>query len=264
MDLTILDKRRSLLFVAFWLLFAMPLSLLAQEGREIQPEAKQLMQLANQARAAAGKPPLHWDEALAEAALKHTLRMVAEEQIAHRYGGEQGLSERAAAAGAHFDLIEENVAIGPDPATIHDEWMHSTGHRENLLNPQVNRVGIALVASRGVLYATADYAHGVQALSTSEVEARVADLIRPSGVTILANPAVAREACSMDRGVPPSVGGMMPGFVMRWQDADVSRLPKDLIDHLASGQYRKAAVGSCAPSRVEGDFTVYRVAVLLY
>ena len=31
------------------------------------------------------------------------------------------------------------------------------GHRTNLLNPEVDRVGVAVVATRGVLYAVADY-----------------------------------------------------------------------------------------------------------
>ena len=51
---------------------------------------------------------------------------------------------------------------------------------------------------------------------------------------------------------------------MLWQDSDVSKLPQALIDHLASGQYRKAAVGNCPAQNVEGSFTAYRVAVLLY
>jgi hypothetical protein len=51
---------------------------------------------------------------------------------------------------------------------------------------------------------------------------------------------------------------------MRWQDADLTRLPQALADRLASGQYRQAAVGSCPAQGVEGQFTAYRVAVLLY
>ena len=73
-------------------------------------------------------------------------------------------AERAGQAGAHFSLIEENVAVGPTPAAIHDGWMHSPGHRTNLLNPEVDRVGIAVVASRGELYAVADYARECAAL----------------------------------------------------------------------------------------------------
>jgi uncharacterized protein YkwD len=88
------------------------------DGRSgaIQPEAWQILQLANQARAAAGAAPLKWDWALATGARQHCLRMAAEGPISHRYGGEPDLDQRAGQAGAHFSLIEENVAIGPTPA----------------------------------------------------------------------------------------------------------------------------------------------------
>jgi Cysteine-rich secretory protein family len=235
-----------------------------QADLALQPEAEQLLALANQARAAAGARPLKWDESLAIAARKHCMRMAAEGSIAHRYPGELDVSERAGQAGAHFSLIEENVAIGPTPPEIHEEWMHSPGHRTNLLNPEVDRVGIAVVASRGVLYATADYARGVQNLNASEVESRVAALIRPSGLAISANSQVARDACTMENGVPASAGNARPGFIMRWQDSELSQLPPALAQRLATGRYRQAAIGSCSPSGVEGTFTAYRVAVLLY
>jgi hypothetical protein len=234
----------------------------AAPAQGIQPEAAQLLALANQARAAAGAGPLKWDNSLAVAARKHCLRMAAEGPIAHRYPGELDVSERASQAGAHFSIIEENVAIGPTPPEIHEEWMHSAGHRTNLLNPQVDRVGIAVVASRGVLYATADYARGVQDLGPSEVEARVAALIRPSGLEISADPNVARTACSMDSGVP--AGSARPGFIMRWQDSELSQLPRVLSEHLASGRYKQAAIGSCSPAGADNTFTAYRIAVLLY
>lgn len=233
-------------------------------GQVVAGAGEQLMTLANQARAQAGAGKLQWDEALTEAARAHCLRMAAEGPIAHRYGGEDDLSTRAGKAGARFDLIEENVAVGPNPLEIHDEWMHSPGHRANLLNPEVNRVGIAVVAVRGVLYATADYARSVQALTQEQVEAHVAELARVSGITILASHAEARAACAADSGVPAGRGELSPGFVMRWQDSELKQLPKPLVEKLASGQYRKAAVGSCPAQDVEGDFTAYRVAVLLY
>ncbi len=230
----------------------------------LQGESEQIFALANQARAQAGVGPLEWDPALAAAALQHCLRMAAEGPIAHRYGGEPDLSARAAQAGAHFSVIEENVAVGTSAAEIHEEWMQSPGHRSNLLSPEVDRVGVAVVAARGALYAVADYSHAVQQLSAAQVEARVAALIRVSGVAILRDPSVARAACAMDDGMPPTAGGAMPRFVMRWQDADLMRLPQALVDKLTSGNYRLAAVGSCPAQVSERSFTAYRVAVLLY
>ena len=230
----------------------------------MQAAAEQIFALANQARAQEGVGRLQWDPALAAAALYHCQRMVAEGPIAHRYGGEADLSGRAAQAGAHFSLIEENVAIGPSAAGIHDEWMHSPGHRTNLLSPDIDSIGVAVVASRGVLYAVADYSRSVQNLSGEQVEARAEALIRPSGVAIVRDPSLARAACRTDSGMPRSDGGPQPQFVMRWQDSDLSHLPRQLADRLSSGQYRQAAVGSCPAQNVGGSFTAFRLAVLLY
>jgi hypothetical protein len=230
----------------------------------IQPEAWQLVVLANRARAAQGAGPLMWDPALAAAARQHCLRMAAEGPISHRYGGEPDVTERAGQAGAHFSLIEENVAVGSYLALIHQGWMNSPGHRANLLNPAVDRVGVAVVASRGVFYAVADYARAVPALRQAQVEAAIAGLVRVRGVSVLGDPTGARAACAMDGGLPLSLSGPQPLFVMRWQDADLTYLPQALVGRLASGDYRQASVGSCAPQDNEGAFTVYRVAVLLY
>ena len=154
--------------------------------------------------------------------------------------------------------------MGPSADTIHDEWMHSPGHRANLLSPDVHRVGIAVVAANGSLYAVADYSRVVEQLNATQVEARVAALVRARGVAILSDPSLARAACATDEGMPRSESGPVAHFVMRWQDADLTVLPQALTDRLASGKYRQAAVGSCPAQVAGGSFTAYRVAVLLY
>jgi len=235
-----------------------------EAGQMMPAAAEQLFAMANEARAESGVGKLKWDQALAEAAREHCQRMAGEGPISHRYSGELDVSERAGHAGAHFSMVEENVALGPTVTSLHVGWMHSPGHRTNLLNPEVDHVGIAVVAARGELYAVADYARNVPQLSNSQVEARVAELIRPSGVKILADPAPAREACALEQGLPTSTSGHPVQYVMRWQGADLNRLPQRLVDRLASGQYHQAAIGSCQAQIEEGTFTGYRLAVLLY
>src|SRR3954451_8421014 len=227
-------------------------------------KAEQLFAMTNATRAQEGRGRLVWDQGLADAAMKHCLRMAAEGPISHRYEGEPDLTARTAEAGAHFSLIEENIAVGSYPGSIHQGWLNSPGHRTNMLNPEIDHVGIAVVAAKGVLFAVADYARAVAVLSPPQVEAQIAGLLRSQRVSVVRETADARAACRLDKGLPSLAGTNTPEFVMRWQDANLDKLPPRLVESLASGRYRRAAVGSCPPRGSEGAFTVYRVAVLLY
>jgi uncharacterized protein YkwD len=231
------------------------------DGSNESTGAEQLFVLANQARAVAGVGRLSWDPALSEAALQHCQLMAKEGPIAHQYGGEPNISTRAAQAGAHFSLLEENVAVGPTAAAIHDEWMHSAGHRANLLNPNVNRLGVAVVEAHGVLYAVEDFSQAEPVLSQSQLEIVIARLVGVRGITILADTSAARAYCA---GSKLPAGARQPSFLMTWQGTDLTKLPKPLADRLASGQFHQAEVGSCAPQGATGSFTLYRVAVTLY
>jgi hypothetical protein len=236
-------------------------SLQNAKAESVPAKAEQLFALANQARAAQGLGTLKWDQALAAAALQHCLRMAAEGPIAHRYGGEPDLTARASQAGAHFSLIEENIAVGSNPASIHQGWMDSPDHRANLLSPDVDHVGIAVVAANGVLLAVADYTRAVVVLTPVQVEAAFAGMLRAKGLSIVKDPAQARAYCASSgrfNGPDP------PSFLMRWQNPDVTQLPSSLVEKVASGEFRQAAVGSCPAQDLDGGFTVYRVAVLLY
>jgi hypothetical protein len=251
--------------LALCLALALPgWALLAQTPPDGKPQAlpdkaEQLFALANQARAVEGAGPLRWDPALAAAALKHCLRMATEGPISHRYEGEADLTARAGQAGAHFSLIEENIAVGSHVATIHQGWLDSPGHRANLLNPDVDSVGVAVVAGGGVIFAVADYGRAVQVLTQTQVEAAFGGMLRAKGLLIVKDGAAARAYCA--NGTKDI---SQPGYLVRWQNPDVTRLPQELLDQLATGRYRKAAVGSCPPQNVEGSFTIYRVGVLLY
>lgn len=235
----------------------------AQDERE-----KSLMDLTNQAREEAGLKPLAWDVGLAAAAKAHAERMASEGPISHRYGGEPDLPERAAGAGAHFSLIEENIAVADSAFHVHQSWMKSQAHHDNLLNAKIDRIGVALVSSRGVLYAVADYAQGVASMTVADVEASVGKVVAAKGMTLLSDTAAARQYCAQESNGDKSSGnGMKPRFLMRWQSADITNLPSQMAQALASGQFKQAAVGACAPQGNGSGgpvFSGYRVAVLLY
>lgn len=244
--------------------------LLAQTGAQngtpatIPPEAWQIVQLVNQARAEAGTTPLQWDTALAEVAHQHCLRMVSEESIEDQFDGELTLTERASRAGTHFSLIAESAAIGSSPADIHGEWMKSPDDRSNLLSPQIDRIGVALIAIHGTLYAVADIEHAVPVLTQAQVEAAIGELLRRSGMTVLHDASAARAVCATDKPLARDEAGRHPGYVLRWQESDLTHLPDALTTQIKSPLYRNAEVGSCPAQDVKGAFTAYRIAVLLY
>ena len=247
--------------------------LLAQAGAQngspatIPPEAWQIVQLVNHARAEAGASPLQWDAALAEAARQHCLRMATEESIEDQLDGEPALTERASHAGAHFGLIAESVATDSAPASIYGGWIYSPDDRTNLLNPHMDRIGVAIVASGGTLYAVADFERAVPVLTQTQVESAIAAQLRRNGITVLrgaADTAAARAVCVLDKPLSRAEEGRHPGFVSRWQESDLSQLPQALTEQIKTPLYRQAAVGSCPAQDVKGAFTAYRVAVLLY
>jgi Cysteine-rich secretory protein family len=244
----------------FWLVFALLLgcttvAVKAQSGPE-----RQLMELANEARAARGLGPLVWDKSLAAASRQHAVWVARSAQLSHQYPGEIDLAARASQAGARFELIAENIAQGSSAGQLHDEWMHSPPHRANLLDPRVNRVGIAIVRKGDTLYGVEDFSHAVADLGPQQVEAKVAAMLVARGITPLASHDAARATCQMEHG---SAGPKRPMFVMRWEGADLGRLPDVLEDRIRTGKYHTAAVGACGGSSPQA-FASYHVAVMLY
>jgi hypothetical protein len=223
-----------------------------------------LLAAANQERAARGLQPLHRDPALAHAAAQHARQMAEHSGISHQFAGEPELITRGASAGAAFTLIEENVAEAPSAVQIHDLWMHSDHHRENMLNPSIDAAGISVVQRGNELYAVEDFAKITRAVGYADQEAAIAVLVRRQGriaIESTANEvASARETCSRDTGY---AGSRKPWFVMRFTASSLDRLPDELNARLASGKYHQAVVGACAGD-AHSPFTSYNIAVLLY
>src|ERR1700748_2742809 len=111
------------------------LPLFAQGSHQHGPNVAEqyLLSMANQERTQRGIQPLVWDEHLAAAAQQHAQRMAQAAAISHQFPGEPDLESRLAATGARFHQIAENVAMAGTPQELHTEWMHSEGHRANLL-----------------------------------------------------------------------------------------------------------------------------------
>jgi hypothetical protein len=223
-----------------------------------------LLAAANQERAARNLPLVHRDSNLARAAAQHAQAMAGHGSISHQFSGEPELSSRIAAMGVAFSLVSENVAEASSAVLIHDMWMHSPGHRANLLDPAVDAVGIRVIERNGELYAVEDFARTVPSLGLEQQESAIGALItQPGRVALNATPgdiSSARQTCAMSSGFS---GSHTPGFVMRFTSSNLTQLPTELKSLLASGRYRQAAVGACAGNST-GSFASYNIAVLLY
>ncbi len=222
------------------------------------PEEKLLLDSANRERAAAGLQALKWNDALAAAARQHAQAMVSQNLLLHQCLDELPLDQRAAQAGARFSMIAENIAVGPNAEAIHNGWMHSPGHRKNILSAEATAVGIATMRGSGGLFAVQDFSRPVEALSLEQQEDRVISLLKSNGLQIVSVSEDARKTCKKELGLdgPPAL------FVTRFEVTDLNTLPGDLLKEVKSRAYRKAAVGACRSGDTAG-FTRYRLAVLL-
>jgi uncharacterized protein YkwD len=251
--------RVSILVAGCALLLAVAVGTSEARGQD-EVEA-QLLAATNADRMAQGLAALKWDAALAQAAQAHAQKMAGESELSHQYPGEPDLVTRAGQQGAHFRSIAENVALGPDPQAIEEEWMHSAPHRANILDPRMNVIGIGLVKRGGSYYAVEDFADGVAQLGPQEIEKKVGSLLAQRGIQPSGSSEDARQTCEMEHG---SAGGSAPKFVMRWEGSDLTRLPQVLEQQIQTGKYHTAAVGACDSGRPEQGFTTYHVAVMLY
>jgi Cysteine-rich secretory protein family len=220
-----------------------------------------LFRATNAARSEQGLAPLQWDELLARAARSHADLMLQRGQLSHVLPGEASLSPRAAQAGVHFQTIAENIGQGPSVDSIQHSWMNSPPHRANILDPNLNHVGFAVVGHGSSFYAVADFSQALAALSFDEIEAQVGKVLISRGLQTGGSVEEARKTCEMDEG---SAAASKPLFIMRWQSTDLTRLPDVLEERIQTHRYHTAVVGACASARTESGFATYRVAVLLY
>ncbi len=222
--------------------------------------AQILFESANHERASRKLAPLKWSSTLADAALHHAQRMAAQNTLSHQLPGEPGMAERATRAGARFSSLAENVTEGPSAENIHQQWMKSPAHRANLLDPQLDSVGIAVAEHKGVLFAVEDFSLATAMLSVEEQEGIVNAKLRSHGLKLLNYETDARRSCVLDNGY---AGSHEPSFVLHYATPDLQTLPDLLEQRIQTGKYHAAVTGAC-PSDARVGFSNYRIAVLLY
>lgn len=247
--------------VLFGVLMAVSMVSQGMAQVDASPAEKALLQMANQFRAEHGVAPLAWDRALARAAMMHAKRIiVASGDLEHQYPGEADMIARAAQQGAHFGAVAENLAgHGQNPTQLHHIWTITQSHRANLLNPNMNVVGIGVIESGGLMYAVEDFAHNVPAPKRNEVASQVMAALQKVGMQSVKSTEEARSNCESQSNTSPGAK-----LVVHWEGSNPGQLPDVLVQQMGQGSYRSAAVGACPSAQAGQGFTTYRVAVLLY
>lgn len=129
----------------------------ATRARTIRAE-KELFAAVNEARRNLGMAALRWNDSLAAAARRHAAVMAEHGSAQHGFEGEPGLSTRVKQTGAHFVWLSENVTQGPGAEFIHTQFMNSSNHRANILDGDMNSIGVGVVEVGGQLFAVEDFA----------------------------------------------------------------------------------------------------------
>ncbi|WP_244942412.1 CAP domain-containing protein [Streptomyces sioyaensis] len=117
-----------------------------QAAGKVERYEAEINRLVNKARTEHGCAPLHRDPRLDKAARLHSQDMAAHGFYAHTAPNGKGPKERMEAQGYH-DTSAENIDAWPTtPKGAFDAWMHSPGHRANILacHSKATGIGVAL------------------------------------------------------------------------------------------------------------------------
>jgi Cysteine-rich secretory protein family len=218
---------------------------------------QQLLELANQARAQAGAPPLTMDSGLSQAARAHAQEMFAARHLSHRFEGELPLPQRLAAlTKLQLDQEGENVALDLNATGAQQHLMLSPPHRANLLNPVYNVVGLGVVRSGEQLYIVQDFGHALPNYSAAEVKDRIAASVAQTRHQA-GQPDLPRHdlgtadaaACSMakaDKLGPSAINQLAQRYtVLTFTSLHPETLPANAGHAIGNHNLRSFSVGTC-------------------
>jgi uncharacterized protein YkwD len=117
--------------------------------KPVQPlDAEAALAAINDYRVANGRKPVVLDERLTRAAAMQSEAQAGRSWIGH--DGPGGTAKaRAASAGFHAKIASENVASGQKSfGDVLAFWKQSSGHRTNLLRPNVTAIGVAMAKNQ--------------------------------------------------------------------------------------------------------------------
>ncbi len=108
---------------------------------------RQMFDLVNDERRAAGLTALAWDDRLLPVARQHSEEMFALKYFSHESPVKGSFADRIKDAGITYSRAGENLAYAQSVSVAHRGLMQSQGHRENLLRPEFTRMAIGVISA---------------------------------------------------------------------------------------------------------------------
>ncbi|AFY58283.1 uncharacterized protein with SCP/PR1 domains [Rivularia sp. PCC 7116] len=120
---------------------------LAPEPTPVSPPSNPLIDevvaLTNSYRSQYGLQPLTLNTDLSESAQLHSQDMAVNDFFSHTGSDGTQVSDRTKSAGYQSSYVGQNIAAGYISAEeVVSGWMNSPGHRENILNPSYEEIGV--------------------------------------------------------------------------------------------------------------------------
>lgn len=233
---------------------------------ESDPE-QEILELTNQARAQAGLPALQVDAGLSQAAQQHAAEMANLQELSHQFPGEPSLTQRLAATTVlHLDRAGENVAYAGSPERVQQVLINSTPHRENMLNPGFNVIGIGVVRSENIVYVVQDFGHALPNYSGAQADDAVANVLNQLRASRGLAPvrqvdgATARSAaCSMAQSDSLSGAAVQGRYLLRYTAMRPEDIPGSVSQAIGDPNVHAFAAGTCyarTPSYPNGAYWV--------
>lgn len=108
----------------------------------------QVVSLVNSERAAQGLMALQKDSRLAALAQQKAEDMAKNQYFSHTSPTYGSAFDMLKAAGYSYKTAGENIAMGQkSAASVMDGWMHSSGHRANILHTSYEKIGVGYAVS---------------------------------------------------------------------------------------------------------------------
>jgi uncharacterized protein YkwD len=158
-----------------------PLATAGGESATAEQVTADLLRMLEEERRQQGLPALDRDARLDAIALAHSTDMRDHDFVAHTSPTTGTAADRVRAAQLRSGLVLENIGRGYSASEIQSGLLGSPGHRANLINPDVNTVGIAVVVDesdgRRAFIATQVFLRVTREIDTAAAPARLLEMM---------------------------------------------------------------------------------------